>query len=131
MQGAIGGGPRRRSGQSPHPHSRLRTIGRQRGCGSQETSGDGYGERDRCRMQGRRIASPFPTPVGRRWTSCGRRRRIGARNGRDGRVFNVAWQGEAFHAVSRRFATTSGFANPLPLSRQHLYALYFLIRRAF
>ena len=46
-------------------------------------------------------------------------------------VFHVARQGEAFHALSRRFATTSGFVNPLPVSRRHLYALYFLIRWAF
>jgi len=51
-----------------------------------------------------------------------------AQKGRDGRVFHVARQGEAFHALSRHYATTSGFANPLPVSRQHLYALYFLIR---
>ena len=54
-----------------------------------------------------------------------------ARNSRDGRVFHVARQGEAYHALSRRFATTSGFVNPLPVSRRHLYALYFLIRWAF
>ena len=40
-----------------------------------------------------------------------------ARNSRDGRVFHVARQGEAFHALSRRFATTSDFVNPLPVSR--------------
>jgi len=49
------------------------------------------------------------------------------RNGRDGRVFYVTRQGEAFHSLSRHFATTSSFANPLPVSRRHLYALYFLI----
>ena len=38
-EGAIGGGPRRRSGPSPQPHSRLLTISRQRGDGSPETSG--------------------------------------------------------------------------------------------
>ena len=54
-----------------------------------------------------------------------------ARNGRDSRVFHVARHGKAFHALSRRFATTSGFANPLPVSRRHLYALYFLIIRHF
>jgi len=63
-----------------------------------------------------------PPPVGRRWTSGGRRGRIGAQNRRDGREF---------HTVSRRVATTSGFANLLPASRQHLYALYFLIRWTF
>ena len=69
------------------------------------------------RMPGRRIANPLPPSV---W-------RIGARNGLDDRVFRVTSQG-AFHALSRSLATTSGFANPLPLLRQHLYALYFLIR---
>jgi len=54
-----------------------------------------------------------------------------ARNGRDSRVFHVARHGKAFHALSRRFATTSGFANPLPVSRRHLYTLYFLIIRDF
>ena len=46
-----------------------------------------------------------------------------ARNGRDGRVFHVARQGEAFHSLSRHFATTSSFANPLPVSRRHLYGI--------
>jgi len=54
-----------------------------------------------------------------------------ARNSRDGRVFHVARQAEAYHALSRRFATTSGFVNPLPVSRRHLYALYFLNIRNF
>jgi len=54
-----------------------------------------------------------------------------ARNRRYGRVFHVARQGDAFHALFGRFATTSGFANPLPVSRRHLYALYFLIIRDF
>ena len=54
-----------------------------------------------------------------------------ARNSCDGRVFHVARQGKAYHALSRRFATTSGFVNPLSVSRRHLYALYFLIRWAF
>ena len=58
-------------------------------------------------------------------------RTVGHRKGRDGRVFHVARQGEAFHVIFRRFATTSGFVNPLPVSRRHLYALYFLIRWAF
>jgi len=35
--------PRRRSGPSLHPHSRLLTVGRQRGDGSPETSGGGLG----------------------------------------------------------------------------------------
>ena len=52
-----------------------------------------------------------------------------ARNGRDSRVFHVARHGKAFHALSRRFATTSGFVNPLPVSCQHQYALYFLLDR--
>ena len=54
-----------------------------------------------------------------------------ARNSRDGRVFHVTRQAEAYHALSRRFTTTSGFVNPLPVLRRHLYALYFLIRFAF
>ena len=77
------------------------------------------------RTPGRRIASPFPPPsgtdersidvAGEKWPRC--------------RVFHVAKQGEAFLAVSRRFATTSCFANPFPVSRQHLYALYSVIRQ--
>ena len=44
-----------------------------------------------------------------------------------GWVFHVARQGDAFHALFGRFAATSGSANQLPVSRRHLYALYFLI----
>ena len=38
---------------------------------------------------------------------------------------------EGLSRPSRRFATTSGFVNPLPVSRRHLYALYFLNIRNF
>jgi len=77
------------------------------------------------RTPGRRIASPFPP-----WGAKGRSVDVadgGAQNGRDGRVFHVARQGGAFQALSHRFASTSGFANPLPVSRRHLCALYLLI----
>jgi len=81
------------------------------------------------RKPGRRIGSPFPPS-----RAMGRSVDVAdgwARNGRDGRVFHVARQGEAFQALSRRFATTSGFANPLSVSRRHLNTLYFFIRWAF
>ena len=80
-------------------------------------------------MPGRRIASPFPTSGAK-----GRSVNVAdgwARNSPDSRVFHVARQGEAFHAVSRRFETTSGFANPLPVSGRHLNAFYFLNIRDF
>ena len=73
------------------------------------------------RTLGRRMASPFPPPIQRR-------RRMGAkRPGWPG--VPCRRQGEVFHALFRRFATTSGFANPLPVSRRHLYAVSFLIIR--
>ena len=138
-EGGSAGAPRRRSGPSSHRHRRLRTTGRHRGQWRTRNvgwwPGDGNGGKGaKGKTQwtvspmsaGRRIASPFPPSVGRRLT-IGRRRGRMARNSRDGRVFHVARQGEAFHALSRRFATISGFANPLPVSRRHLYALYFLI----
>jgi len=91
-RGAISGGPRRRSGPSPHPHSRLLTIGRQRGDGSPETSGGGQGMATAGRgakggarwtvspmTPGRRIASPFPPSVLRRFTIARRRGRMGAK----------------------------------------------------
>ena len=106
--------------------------------GAPETSKDGQGMATGARTEKRNGRSaqdagpknrqPFPPPppsdadgrsvdVVDKW----------AQKGRDGRVFHVMRQGEALHALSRRFATTSGFANPLPVSCRHLYTLYFLI----
>jgi len=99
--------PRRRSGPSPHPHSRLGTIGDIAGSGARNVCwrpGNGYGERDgRPAPGGPAGESPVPSllpPIGRRWAIARRRGRIGTRNGRDGRVFHVATHREAFDAVS-------------------------------
>ena len=46
-----------------------------------------------------------------------------ARNSRDGRVFHVARQGEAFHVLSRRFATTSGFCSKSTSGLTHFISL--------
>ena len=142
-EGGSTGAPRRRSGPSSHPHSRLRTTGRHRGqWRARNTRGvsrgwlRGSGGDHRSAMGGQpqdagpQIYQHFPSPLGADWRSVDVADRL-ARNGRDGRVFHVARLGEAFRALSRRFATTSGFANPLPVSCRHLYVLYFLIRWAF
>jgi len=74
-RGAIGGGPRRRSGPSPHPHSRFRTIGRQRRGGTPEMSGDGQGmvtgsaTGGKCRVGELPVPSPSRAPMDERWTS--------------------------------------------------------------
>ena len=79
----------------------------------------GVGSPEGARERGDRQGPPDAVP--------GCRGRIGAQNVRYGRVFHVAWQGEAFHAVSRRYAATSGFANPLTFLHRLLYSLYFFI----
>ena len=105
--GRSAAAPRRRSGPSPHPHSRLGTIGDIAGSGARNVCwrlGNGYGERDgRPAPGGPAGESPVPSllpPIGRRWAIARRRGRIGTRNGRDGRVFRVATHREAFDAVS-------------------------------
>jgi len=138
--GGIGRGPRRRSGRSSHPHSHLRMTGRHRGQWRDRNVrgvargwlGGGGGDHrsamdSKPQDAGPQIYQHFPSPSG------ADERSVDVTEGlaRNGRVFHIARQGEAFYALSRRFATTSGFVNPLPVSRQHLYALYFLIRWAF
>jgi len=115
-------------------------MGRQRGDGSLETSGvdrewQRRGRRERRSAidgqpqdAGPENRQPFPSPSGADGRSVVvASRRMGAK--RPG--LSCHRQGEAFHSLFRRFATTSSFANPLPVLGRHLHALSFLIIRDF
>ena len=116
--GGDGQRPRRRSGPSSHPHSRLLTIGRHReqwrapnirvvARGWQQRGGGRKAERDGRSAPGRRAGeSPaLSFPVGRRWTIGRRRRRMGAKWPR--------WPG-----LPRREAR-GGFSRPFPPFRNY------------